>query len=140
MKKAIYIEGNRNGYGPDQCESRTMTIGELIDELRSQAEEWGYDSKVFLRNDNGYTYGSVECYDITHGAYDDHGAYVGDDAVYEAMVNWQGEGWYRLMDGEPKWYDDADDLSTAVWRIGMWDDGDTIPQAEFMGYGEVPVS
>lgn len=51
---ALYIEGNRNGYSPDQC-GRTLTVGELI-ALLSDFDE---DTPVYLRNDNGYTYGSI---------------------------------------------------------------------------------
>lgn len=59
MAKAIYIEGNRNGYGIEQC-GRTLTVGELIDIL-SQFDE---NRPVFLRNDNGFTYGSITESDI----------------------------------------------------------------------------
>lgn len=57
--KALFIEGKRNGYGPDQC-GRTLTVGELIEIL----EEFDSDRLVFLRNDNGYTYGSITEEDI----------------------------------------------------------------------------
>lgn len=57
--KALYIEGKRNGYGPDQC-GRTMTVGELIVFLQDFDEEL----PVFLRNDRGYTYGSITERDI----------------------------------------------------------------------------
>lgn len=57
--KALYIEGKRNGYGPDQC-GRTMTVGELIAFLQDFDEEL----PVFLRNDRGYTYGSITENDI----------------------------------------------------------------------------
>jgi hypothetical protein len=50
----LYIEGKRNGYGTDQC-GRTLTVGELI-ALLSDFDE---DMSVYLRNDNGYTYGSI---------------------------------------------------------------------------------
>lgn len=50
----LYIEGRRNGYSPDQCES-TMTVGELIAYL----EQFEEDTPVYLNNDNGYTYGSI---------------------------------------------------------------------------------
>lgn len=56
---AIYIEGKRNGYGPDQC-GQTLTVGELIEIL----EQFDEDSPVYLRNDNGYTYGSITERDI----------------------------------------------------------------------------
>lgn len=57
--KPLFIEGKRNGYGPDQC-GRTLTVGELI-EILSGFDE---DRPVFLRNDNGYTYGSITERDI----------------------------------------------------------------------------
>lgn len=57
--KALFIEGKRNGYGPDQC-GRTLTVAELIEIL----EEFDGDRPVFLRNDNGYTYGSITEEDI----------------------------------------------------------------------------
>lgn len=53
--KGIFIEGRRDGYTPSQCYA-TFTIGELIEEL-SQYDE---DMLVYLRNDNGYTYGSID--------------------------------------------------------------------------------
>ena len=52
--KSLFIETNRTGYGPDQC-GRTMTVGELIRLL----EEFDDDTPVYLRNDNGYTYGHI---------------------------------------------------------------------------------
>lgn len=57
--KPLFIEGERNGYGPDQY-GRTLTVGELIEIL----EEFDYGRPVFLRNDNGYTYGSITERDI----------------------------------------------------------------------------
>ena len=51
----LFIEGRRNGYAPDQC-GRTMTVGDLIDWL-GQFDE---DAEVFLINDGGYTYGSID--------------------------------------------------------------------------------
>ena len=50
----LFIEGNRNGYAPSQC-GRTMTVGELVSYLNDFDEE----TPVYLRNDNGYTYGSI---------------------------------------------------------------------------------
>lgn len=57
--EALYIEGKRNGYGLDQC-GRTLTVGELIEIL----EEFDSDRPIYLRNDNGYTYGSITEQDI----------------------------------------------------------------------------
>lgn len=53
-KDILFIEGRRNGYHPSQC-GKTMTIGELIRFLSNYDE----DREVFLRNDNGYTYGNI---------------------------------------------------------------------------------
>ena len=52
----LAIEGRRNGYAPEQC-GRTMTVGELIEYLQDNCDE---DMPVYLRNDNGYTYGNLD--------------------------------------------------------------------------------
>ena len=52
--KAVFIEGRRDGYTPSQC-YETLTVGELIEVL----EGYNKDMKVYLINDNGYTYGSI---------------------------------------------------------------------------------
>lgn len=57
--KALYIEGKRNGYGIDQC-GQTLTVGELIEIL----EQFDYGRPIYLRNDNGYAYGSITERDI----------------------------------------------------------------------------
>ena len=59
MKKNLIIAAERAGYSTDQI-GRTMTVGELIEEL-SQYDE---DTKVYIGNDkwsNGsyYTYGGI---------------------------------------------------------------------------------
>lgn len=53
--KTLYIEGRRNGYEPKQC-GETMTVGDLIDFL----ENYNENTRVYLRNDNGYTYGNID--------------------------------------------------------------------------------
>lgn len=50
----LFIQGRRDGYSPDQC-GKTMTVGELIALL----EDYDEDAKVYLSNDNGYTYGRI---------------------------------------------------------------------------------
>ena len=50
----VFIEGRRNGYGTDQI-SNTMTVREMIEWL----EQFDEDAKVYLKNDNGYTFGSI---------------------------------------------------------------------------------
>jgi len=52
--KHVFINGNRNGYTPEQC-GGTMTVRELI----SYLEQFEDDQKVYMSNDNGYTYGSI---------------------------------------------------------------------------------
>lgn len=59
LKEGIYsyhieIPGRREGYSIDQI-ARTATAGELV-EYFSNCEP---DTKVYLNNDNGYTYGSI---------------------------------------------------------------------------------
>ncbi|GHV26750.1 hypothetical protein FACS18948_3020 [Clostridia bacterium] len=61
-KNALFITGNRNGYSPDQC-GRTMTVGELIALLQDYDE----NLKVYFRNDNGFTYGSITERDFESG-------------------------------------------------------------------------
>lgn len=56
---ALFINGKRNGYSPDQC-GHTLTVGELIELL----QEFDEETPVYLKNDNGYTYGSITEHDI----------------------------------------------------------------------------
>lgn len=55
----VVIEGSRNGYGIDQVENNTMTVGELIDYL----SQFDSNTKVVIGNDfrggGYYTYGSI---------------------------------------------------------------------------------
>ena len=55
----IFINGNRNGYSPEQC-GRTLTAQQLIDILSG----FDPDSPVYLKNDGGYTYGEITDWDI----------------------------------------------------------------------------
>lgn len=69
----LYIEGRRDGYGPDQC-GETMKVSELIAFL----QQFDGNYPVYLKNDNGYTYGRINdrsfeegfCEDLPGG--DDH--------------------------------------------------------------------
>ena len=56
----LFIDSKRNGYTPEQC-GVTMTVRELISVLEGFSE----DDKIYLRNDNGYTYGSITQFDIS---------------------------------------------------------------------------
>lgn len=63
----VFIDGSRDGYSPDQC-GKTMTVGELIAYL----EDFDEDAKVYLKNDNGYTYGRITANSIdADESYDD---------------------------------------------------------------------
>ena len=57
--QVLYIEGRRNGYSPEQC-GKTITVGELIDFLEAYDE----DTKIYIENDNGYTYGNINEWSI----------------------------------------------------------------------------
>lgn len=72
MANLVFIKGRRDGYAPDQC-GHTMTVGELIAYL----EDFDEDAKVYLKNDNGYTYGRITQNSFEEGEGDDEG----DDEV-----------------------------------------------------------
>lgn len=59
IMQVLFIEGKRNGYDMEQC-GETLTVEELI-ELLSQYDE---NMSIYLRNDNGYTYGSITSEDL----------------------------------------------------------------------------
>ena len=65
----VFIDGRRDGYSPDQC-GKTMTVGELIAYL----EDFDEDAKVYLKNDNGYTYGRN-----TKNSFDEDDSYDDED-------------------------------------------------------------
>ena len=58
----LYIEGRRNGYSPEQC-GKTMTVEELIELLEQFPEE----TPIYLKNDNGDTYGNMTTYSFEWG-------------------------------------------------------------------------
>ena len=75
-RSAVFINGNRTCYHPSQCEDYTCTVGALKDFL----DDFDDDVKVFLRNDNGYTYGQIDCYDdIYEGSYDDDDVFLDEE-------------------------------------------------------------
>ena len=61
-KQVIIIEAKREGYTIEQAENEreAITVGELMWLL----EDFDEDTKVYISNDNGYTYGSVTEYRI----------------------------------------------------------------------------
>ena len=63
---ALFLNTNRNGYSPAQCGS-TMTVGELKELL----DDYNDDTAIFFKNDEGYTYGSLDVSDIEDDYYDE---------------------------------------------------------------------
>ena len=61
-EQALIIEAKREGYTIEQAENEreAITVGELMRLL----EDFDEDTKVYISNDNGYTYGSVTEYRI----------------------------------------------------------------------------
>ena len=59
MKEIIYINANRTGYDIDQI-WHTMTVEELIAHL----ENYDPESPVYLKHDNGYTFGGITMQDF----------------------------------------------------------------------------
>lgn len=57
--KDLILEANRTGYGTDQI-NHTMTIGELMAFL----QDFDEDTKIYISNDNGYTYGGINYNDF----------------------------------------------------------------------------
>ena len=57
----IYLEGRRNGYSTEQC-GKTFTVRELIEYLENNFEE---DDEIYLKNDNGYTYGNIDYFSFS---------------------------------------------------------------------------
>lgn len=93
MKKAIFIEATRDGYGPEQC--TTMTISDLICALEELANDFGEDCEVYLRFDRGYfssTYGGLDWHAMAAGCYDSHGTYDEDSEEFAEAMGWQDFG------------------------------------------------
>lgn len=70
----VFIDGRRDGYSPDQC-GKTMTVGELIAYL----EDLDEDAEVYLKNDNGYTYGRITANSIEESYDNDEDDEDGED-------------------------------------------------------------
>lgn len=62
---AMFIDAERSGYTPDQVYT-TMTVGELAELFSRLARQEGDDMRVYLRHDDGYTYGGItgDCIEI----------------------------------------------------------------------------
>lgn len=62
MCKCVFINTSREGYEPRQCPA-TLSVGELRSILAMSDD----DMPVYLRNDKGYTFGSIGECDIFEG-------------------------------------------------------------------------
>lgn len=59
MERIITIDTRRSDYSVKEAADNSMTVTELIEELRYLPG----DCKVVFKNDGGYTYGYVSDYD-----------------------------------------------------------------------------
>ena len=64
MIRIVTLNANRSEYDIRDAADRSITVGELINELKSNYNE---GDKIVFSNDNGYTYGYV-----TAGYIDEH--------------------------------------------------------------------
>ena len=55
----LFINAHRTGYAPEQIR-HTMTVAELIAAL----EDFPEDAPVYLKHDNGYSYGGINFSDL----------------------------------------------------------------------------
>ena len=58
-KNVLFIDAGRQGYEPEQC-GTTMTAAKLIELLGN----YEGDTPIYIRNDGGYTYGTLEEADV----------------------------------------------------------------------------
>lgn len=56
----LFIESSRKGYKPEQC-GKTLTVRELM----AQLQDFDEDTPIYISNDGGYTYGSLNQWSIT---------------------------------------------------------------------------
>ena len=61
-KEVLIIEANREGYSIEQAENERTAI--TVVELMRLLEDFDEDTKIYISNDRGYTYGSVTEYRI----------------------------------------------------------------------------
>ena len=62
MQKIVILNTHRSDYDIRDAADCSMTVGELIEELRGYDE----DLKVVFSNDHGYTYGSISEDDVDY--------------------------------------------------------------------------
>jgi hypothetical protein len=74
MKKVVFLESKRDAYNPNDCYC-TLTVQELIDSL-SDLEP---DALVYLRHDNGYSYGAINDCRMREAIIDGNGNEVDED-------------------------------------------------------------
>ena len=57
MINIVILKTSRDSYDIRESADYSMTVGELINELKKNYDE---DDKIVFSNDNGYTYGIIE--------------------------------------------------------------------------------
>ena len=74
MKRAVVFEAHRTGYNIEQVADRAMTVGELISLLGDYDE----DTVFVLSHDNGYTYGSINSFEMVECTENEDGKFEED--------------------------------------------------------------
>ena len=90
MAQVLFIDAEREGYTPAQV-SETTTVGELASTFSRLAEYHGYDMPVYLRHDNGYTYGGVNGWVINVEECDDVDEWEDEEEDEEEDEDWEDE-------------------------------------------------
>lgn len=93
MNKILFIDGRRDGYAPEQCYN-SMTVSQLINVLEDVLSDNG-DIPVYLKNDNGYTYGSIDYSSFETANYTDKKNEEYDEDEYEEYDNEEDDGWIK---------------------------------------------
>lgn len=81
MAKLVYLEGKIMGYSIEDLKEKTLTVEELIGMLL----DCDGDAKVYIRNDNGYTYGALNVLNDIWDDYEDE-----EDGVVFLRGRWDG--------------------------------------------------
>ena len=136
-QRVITIATNRSGYSIDQVIDRTLTVEELIEELRYLPG----DCKVVFKNDDGYTYGHITDRDID-SEYLEEEDEEEEAADYEMTREDCIEDIQKKVDandGQPVkcgtvWLDGDREVLTVGYKdgelVGFLDDGSSIPLTE----------
>ena len=123
IMRFVGIEGNRDCYHPNQAKS--CTVGEFINYL----QEYDEDMPLYLVNDNGYTFGSLDLYDISEHEISDDGD-MDDDIPEEEF-----EESYLTTEDTRKRYQDSETYYIDIDGI-MGERGEIYSEADMIAYWE----